>query len=79
MGARLLMKSQNYIYLMTVGEAEAKMIQDVLWKEKIPSELHPSAVADVLAGQAVHGNLSFDIRVPKDKLSQAKEMLDFEG
>ena len=72
------MKSKDYVYLMTVGEAEAKMIQDVLWKEKIPSELHPSAVADVLAGQAVHSNLSYDIRVPKDKLFDAKEMLGFE-
>jgi hypothetical protein len=70
------LKSKNYVYLITVGEAEAKMIQDLLWSERIASELHPSAIADVLAGQAVHSNLSYDIRVPEQLLGKAKEMLD---
>lgn len=71
-----LMKSKNYANLITVSEAEAKMIQDVLWSEKIPSELHPSAVADVLSGQAVHGGLAYDVRVPVEMLEKAKELLD---
>ena len=70
------MKSNNYVYLITIGEAEAKMIQDLLRAERIPSELHPSAIADVLAGQAVHSNLSYDVRVPKDMLDKAKEVLN---
>lgn len=71
-----LMKSKNYVHLVSVGEIETKMIRDLLLSEKIPSELHPSAVADALAGQAVHGSLSYDIRVPKEMLDKAKEVLN---
>jgi len=70
------MKTKDYIFLITIGEAEAKMIQDLLWKQKIPSELHPSSVADVLAGQAVHGNLPYQIRVPKQFLEKARKLLN---
>ena len=62
---------------MTIGEAEAKMLQNVLWSEKIPSELHPSVMADALAGTAVHANLAYQIRVPQEYLEKARELLDF--
>ncbi len=70
------MKSKDYIHLVTIGEAEAKMIQELLWKQKIPSELHPSFIADALAGQAVHGNLPYQMRVPKESLEKARELLN---
>jgi hypothetical protein len=70
------MKSKNYVHLITVGEIETKMVRDILLSVKIPSELHPSAVADALAGQAVHGSLSYDVRVPKEMLGRAREVLN---
>jgi len=72
------MKSKDYTYLTTIGEAEAKMIQELLRKQGIPSELHPSPVADALSGQAVHGNLPYQIRVPKESLEEAKKLLNLE-
>ena len=70
------MKSKGYIDLITIGEAEAKMIQELLRKQGIPSELHPSPMADALAGQAVHGNFFYQVRVPKESLEKAKELLN---
>lgn len=75
-GLKPLMKSKNYVHLIAVGEIEITMIRDFLLSEKIPSEIHPSAIADALAGQAVHGNLSYDVRVPKELLDRAKEVLN---
>ena len=72
------MKSKNYAYLITVGEIEIKMIQDLLLSVEIPSELHPSAVADALAGQAVHG-MSYDIRVPAKLLEKAKDAIGLDS
>lgn len=72
------MKSKDYVNLITISEAEAKMIQELLKKQKIPSELHPSPMADALAGQAVHGSLFYQIRVSKKSLEKAKKLLNLE-
>lgn len=70
------MKTKDYTHLVTISEAEAKMIQGLLKKQEIPSELHPSPMADALAGQAVHGNLLYQVRVPKESLEKAKKLLN---
>lgn len=73
------MKSKDYTLLITISEAEARMIQELLRKQEIPSELHPSPMADALAGQAVHGNLFYQVRVPKESLENAKKLLNLNG
>jgi hypothetical protein len=73
------MDIKNYIYLTTAGEAEARMIQDILKKQRIPSELRPSSTSDALASQAVHGNLPYEVRVPKELLEIARELLNIEN
>lgn len=72
------MKSEDYILLTTVGEAVAKSIQELLLKNKIPSELHPTPIADAMASEAVHGGLPHEIRVPKKFLEEAKELVNLE-
>ncbi len=72
------MKTKNYTHLITIGEVEAKMIQELLMKQGIPSRLHASSTADVLAGSAVHGNLSYEVRVPEELLEKAKKLLNLE-
>jgi len=72
------MRTKGYTYLTTVSEVEAKMIQEILQKQGIPSELHSSSIADALAGRAVHGGLPYEVRVPKELLEKAKELLNIE-
>jgi len=71
-------KTKDYTYLITVSESEAKMIQGLLKRRGIRSELHPSSIADALAGQAVHGNLPYQVRVPKEFLEKARKLLNLE-
>lgn len=66
---------KDYTYLTTTGEAEARMVQELLKSQGIPSRLHASSLADVLSGQAVHGNLPYEIRVPKESLGLAKDLI----
>ncbi len=70
------MKIQGYTHLITISEAEAKMIQGLLQKEKIPSTLSPTSEADVLAGSAVHGVLPYKVYVPRKLLEKAKQILN---
>ena len=72
------MKPEGFTHLITIGETEAKMIQGLLQKEGIPSVLYPTSEADALAGSAVHGNLPYEVRVPKELLEKAKKLLNLE-
>ena len=72
------MKTEDYIHLITVTEAEAKMIREVLWKHKIPSKLYPTSETDVLAGRGVSGILPYKVYIPKESLEKVKQIFNLE-
>ncbi len=69
-------KKSKYIHLITIGEAEAKMLQGLLWKQGIPSRLRLLSHADVFSAYGVQANIPCKMLVPEESLKKAKELLN---
>jgi len=68
------MKKVNYIHLVTVSSVEAKMIQEALKKQRIPSKLRMFSFEDVLSAYGAQSKR--EIFVPEELLEKAKNLLN---
>jgi len=67
------MKSPQFVRLAVVTKAEAKMLQELLLKADIPSELHSTVPANASV-KTVLGGAFYELRVPKSLYGQALEL-----